>query len=194
MKVFENVFAYVWGKAFADCSNTYLLKFDTDVIVIDPGRLKAYHNLLGLMRRDGFQPRNVEIVVNTHLHLDHFEANVMFKRHGSLLAFFDESRSPDLSVYELCDYGIEVIHAPGHSADSVVLYLPEQEAAITGDLIFENGIPGRTDLPSGDARMMIKSLMRVQSLDAKYILPGHGRLMEGREGIRLLFDKAIILV
>ena len=74
------------------------------------------------------------------------------------------------------------------------IYIPEYEAVICGDLIFENGVPGRTDLYDSNKRYMKRSLELIQSYDSKYLFPGHGRLVEGREGIRVLFDKAILIL
>ncbi len=194
MKLFECVFAYVWGKAFRDTSNSYLIVAE-DIILVDPGRYKSFANLYGLMRNDGFRTDRVDIVLNTHLHLDHCESNRLFCRHGALQSFYRWKRLPDVELSEVADRnGFEVIHTPGHSPDSVTIYLPESEAVISGDLIFENGIPGRTDLPESDARTMISSLELVQSYEPKYVLPGHGRIVEGREGIAALFDKAIAIL
>ena len=44
----------------------------------------------------------------------------------------------------------------------------------SGDTIFNNGI-GRTDLPTGDAIEMKKSIQKILSLPYKtVVLPGHG--------------------
>ncbi len=197
MKLFDKVYAYIWGKAFRDVSNTYILKGEISVI-IDPGRYKSYTNLFGLMRNDKIDVREIEIVLNTHMHLDHCESNSMFLRKGALLSFHEKElvdTKPDIKPSSLeKDLNVEIIHTPGHSPGSITIYIPEYEAAITGDLIFENGIPGRYDLRGGNKKDLIKSLEIVQSYEPRYILPGHGRIMEGRNGINALFDKAITLL
>ena len=196
MKLFEGVYAYVWGKAFSDVSNTYIIK-DRITVLIDPGRYKSFTNLYGLMKNDGIEIKDIEIVVNTHTHLDHCESISMFKRHGALLSFHRKENvfiKPDISINEVAsEIGVEIIHTPGHSPGSITIYLPKYEAAISGDLIFENGSPGRVDFVGGNKKDMIRSLELIQSYEPRYILPGHGRIFEGKEGIRALFDKAIAI-
>ncbi len=195
MKVFEGIYAYVWGTAFRDVSNAYVLKRE-NIILIDPGRYKSFANLFGLMRNDGMSVRNVDIVLNTHLHLDHCESNSMFKRYGALMSFYGKKEmKPDISPFELAKmYDFEIIHTPGHTPDSITIYLPEHEIAICGDLIFENGLPGRTDLYDSNKEDMQKSLEIVQSYEPKYLFPGHGRVVEGRSGIKALFEKALVIL
>lgn len=195
MKVFDDVYAYVWGSAFRDVSSSFILKREK-LILIDPGRYKSFTNLFGLMNNDGIDIKSIDVVLNTHLHLDHCESNTMFKRHGALISFFPvENREADIDLYELARANdIEVLHTPGHSPDSITLYIPECEIAVCGDLIFENGLPGRTDFYNSNRKDMIRSLELVQSYEPKYLFPGHGRLVRGREGIKALFDKALAVL
>ena len=75
-----------------------------------------------------------------------------------------------------------VSHAPGHTEGSVTFRLPglqdsdrEVDVLFSGDLLFAGSI-GRSDLPGGDARAMLKSLKRVALPlpDDTIVLPGHG--------------------
>ncbi len=198
MKLFDRVFAYTWGVAFSDSSNSYIIR-DEETVIVDPGTFKSYTNLIGLMRNDGIE--NVDIVLNTHLHKDHCESNEMFLRKGAILGFDEQdlavsiySYKSDLKLGSILNIGkidIEILKTPGHSPGSLTYYLPDYAAAITGDLIFENGIPGRFDLYGCDKRRLIKSLERVRDLELEYILPGHLRIINGKRGINLLFEKAI---
>ncbi|RLI84036.1 MBL fold metallo-hydrolase [Archaeoglobales archaeon] len=205
MKMFEGLYAYVWGTAFLDSSNSYIIKDDVSVI-IDPGCYKSFTNLFGLMKNDKIEVSDIDVVFNTHLHKDHCESNPIFLKKGALLAFHELERdftcysfTPDLPVsnlkyYNTGRYNLELIHTPGHTPGSISVYIEEFGTAITGDLIFENGIPGRTDLYGGNTRSILKSLEKIQSLDPDYILPGHGRILSGRSGIRELFEKAIQII
>jgi len=69
---------------------------------------------------------------------------------------------------------IEVQHAPGHTAGSTI-FVVNSEILISGDVLFEGSI-GRTDLPTGSAREMRKTLKNlILPLDDELIvLPGHG--------------------
>ncbi len=70
---------------------------------------------------------------------------------------------------------VQAIHTPGHSPGSTCYYIKELNTIFTGDLIFK-GTVGRTDLPGGSSREMIKSLKKIILLipSETRILPGHG--------------------
>lgn len=103
-----------------------------------------------------------------------------------LLGGHHEFAEPD-DVRELADgsalqlAGIELVvdHVPGHTPGSVVFRCDgaAQGPAMmfSGDLLFAGSI-GRTDLPGGDHRAMLRSLaMTVLPLDDDVVvLPGHG--------------------
>jgi hydroxyacylglutathione hydrolase len=52
---------------------------------------------------------------------------------------------------------LHVLHCPGHSPGSVVLVSPEQRFAIVGDVLFQGSV-GRSDLPGGDGKALIRSI------------------------------------
>jgi len=86
----------------------------------------------------------------------------------------------DGGTLALAGLEITVDHAPGHTRGSVLFRLPgdsPQEAAtvLSGDVLFAGSI-GRTDLPGGDYRSMLRSLAtKVLPLpDDTLVLPGHG--------------------
>ena len=199
MLIFDKLYGYVWGPAFRDVSNTYLIRDETTVI-IDPGCYKSFTNLFGLMKNDGIEIQDVDLIVNTHLHKDHCESNPMFMRRGALLTFHELEKDftaynykADLKLenFNTGSLDVEVVHIPGHTPGSIAIHLPDYEAIICGDLIFENGLPGRTDIYGGNKKDMIKSIEKVKGYEPKYIMPGHGRIVEGKRGISSLFDKAL---
>ena len=73
---------------------------------------------------------------------------------------------------------INVRHTPGHSPGSVLYYLPEQQWAISGDVVFHGSI-GRTDFPSCSHDRLLQSIREeVLTLpDATVLHPGHGGRM-----------------
>ncbi|MDN5763907.1 MAG: MBL fold metallo-hydrolase [Microlunatus sp.] len=92
----------------------------------------------------------------------------------------------DGSVLEIAGVRLDAIHAPGHTAGSVMYradYPPRELAAgsgidqvvWSGDVLFAGSI-GRTDLPGGDHAQMLTSLRtKVLPLpDTAAVLPGHG--------------------
>jgi hydroxyacylglutathione hydrolase len=69
-----------------------------------------------------------------------------------------------------------VLHAPGHSPGSVVLFNDENRFALMGDVLFQGSV-GRTDFPYGSHDTLMTSIKeKVLPLgDDVAFLPGHGR-------------------
>jgi glyoxylase-like metal-dependent hydrolase (beta-lactamase superfamily II) len=80
----------------------------------------------------------------------------------------------DLSTFEIAGMQITSIFAPGHTKGSVI-FTVENQQLISGDVLFAGSI-GRTDLPTGSATQMRKTLRdRILTLpDGLNVLPGHG--------------------
>jgi glyoxylase-like metal-dependent hydrolase (beta-lactamase superfamily II) len=87
---------------------------------------------------------------------------------------------------ELAGLRVDVVHAPGHTAGSVMFALPGvpdgaaagedlSSTLLTGDVLFAGSI-GRTDLPGGDFAAMQWSLRErvLPQPDDVLVLPGHG--------------------
>lgn len=80
----------------------------------------------------------------------------------------------DFSTFEVAGMKITSIFAPGHTKGSVIFTVDEKQL-ISGDVLFAGSI-GRTDLPTGSASQMRKTLRdRILTLpDSLNVLPGHG--------------------
>lgn len=76
---------------------------------------------------------------------------------------------------DLLGMQMEIRHVPGHCPGNVLVYIPSEQAALVGDVIFAGSV-GRYDLPGGDFAVLQKSIRtEVYSLpDATTIYPGHG--------------------
>lgn len=87
---------------------------------------------------------------------------------------------------------LEVIHTPGHTDGSSILYEREYNILITGDTLFSDCY-GRTDLKSGSQNDMKKSLNKIFNRfnsDA-LIFPGHGAsslLGDAKKKVELIVD------
>lgn len=180
-------------------NNTYLLTdSDQHAAVIDPPL--GSEKLAEILNERGLK---LEYILLTHAHFDHLAgintlaetceippkvflhpADLPLWRNRGLAGTFGIDLilpiEPDtvLSSQEVIDFHghrIEVHHAPGHSPGHVIFYLPQQNCAVCGDVIFKNGI-GRTDLPGEDYATLINSIQtRVFTLPAETLLyPGHG--------------------
>ena len=70
---------------------------------------------------------------------------------------------------------LNVITTPGHTVGSVCYYIKDMGMLFTGDTLF-NGSIGRSDMPGGNGRQLMYSIMnRLMTLpgDTK-VYPGHG--------------------
>lgn len=81
----------------------------------------------------------------------------------------------DFTTFEVAGLQIESMAAPGHTKGSM-MFTVNDEQLISGDVLFAGSI-GRTDLPTGSASDMRKTLKdRVLTLkDHLNVLPGHGQ-------------------
>lgn len=100
---------------------------------------------------------------------------------GSAKFYFDNYFVKNDNVdYELNDgeqldnYGLKIIHTPGHSPGSVCFYSKENSVVFTGDTMFKGGM-GRTDFPEGNYPQLLESLEKLKALPKETLVyPGHG--------------------
>jgi glyoxylase-like metal-dependent hydrolase (beta-lactamase superfamily II) len=147
----------------------------------------------------------VELIGNSHGHIDHIYDNAPLKRaSGASIAIHadDAYRLSGENVYgfevepsqadRLLHEGeqlrvgeliFDVLHTPGHTEGSVCLYEERHGLLLSGDVLFR-GSYGRTDLRGGDDQAMVDSLRRIASElpPETRVLPGHGpETMLGKE-------------
>ncbi|WP_181684589.1 MBL fold metallo-hydrolase [Halorhabdus salina] len=158
-------------------SNTFLVQGDRTVL-IDTG------NGFDLVDAVSSHTDELDTVVLTHTHPDHI---------GNLASItdafdvdvwgFDSSVSgvdrelADEATITIGDHEYTVLHTPGHKDDHVCLYGADPGILFAGDLVFENGGFGRTDLEEGDRNLLIESINRVLdavSEDLGQLHVGHG--------------------
>jgi glyoxylase-like metal-dependent hydrolase (beta-lactamase superfamily II) len=60
---------------------------------------------------------------------------------------------------------------PSHTAEDLVVYLPQQKILFAGDLVFRNRIPF---VGQANSRHWIESLQELLKFDALWVVPGHG--------------------
>lgn len=182
--------------------NTYLLYDDTGAsAIIDPGM----YNTAEEMEVIAFINDNnlhLELLLNTHCHIDHVLGNKLIYDTYELLPNFNEkeiplyaeiqSYAPQMGIrYEVSpisetflpesgsigfgNQSLELIFAPGHSPGHLCFYNKDQGFLIGGDVLFKGSI-GRTDLPGGDHDLLIQSIAKnIYTLpDETIVYPGHG--------------------
>jgi cyclase len=70
---------------------------------------------------------------------------------------------------------------PGHSEDSICIYLPDERLLFTGDTVSTATVPAIAD---GDSRILERSLRELLNLNIEILVPGHGPLLTGERQIR----------
>jgi hydroxyacylglutathione hydrolase len=168
-----------------------------EAVVVDPG-----DNIPEILARLAKHKFILKQILITHAHIDHVGGAVKLKkatgapivlneRDVSLLRMMDlqagwlgvptpEVAEPDLSADDGLRVGLasapaEVLCTPGHTPGSISLYMPAEKLLLAGDTLFAGSI-GRTDLPGGDSRQILRSLRdRLLVLpDSTRVIPGHG--------------------
>jgi glyoxylase-like metal-dependent hydrolase (beta-lactamase superfamily II) len=196
--------------------NSYLFAGDVPTL-IDPGMVvdelnePCLERLLSSIRKDGFRPEDIKLIILTHSHPDHAGAaqNIIemssarlglhqledeFSRTiGAQLARLFGVRSaeikPDFFLKEGelhlgkgSEIRLTILHTPGHSPGSISLYWPQGKALISGDVVFDMSV-GRVDIPGGDGRLLKESIEKLSKLDVEYLLPGHMGIVAGKKKV-----------
>ena len=209
MKLTENVFSYP-ETGMMDC-NTYVIKDDITVL-IDPGLDRYLPGLIQTMAEDGINAGDIDFIVNTHLHLDHYWACDELKQisGAKILMHPLQKESYEITVEgvsrvfgmdpihikedEMLDETLktgklefEMINAPGHSPDSMCFYCKDQGVIICGDVVFA-GNTGRVDFPGGSGAQLKESIEGLSKLDIEYLLPGHMGIVSGADRVISNFE------
>lgn len=196
-------------------SNTYVIKGKTMTVLIDPGFSQYLPNLTQALKKDGIELKDINVITNTHLHVDHCWANEDLKKqsgakilshplHKKYYQFsaVETSRFFGLEVVEFKEDGLlgdkldiggvelEFIPSPGHSPDSVCFYCREGKFLVCGDVIFA-GNTGRVDLPGGNADQLKQSIRQLSKLEFEYLLPGHIDIVSGAQKVKDNFEFVI---
>ena len=75
----------------------------------------------------------------------------------------------------LGETAFQILHTPGHTQGSISLWIPSENKLVAGDTLFRDSI-GRTDLPGGDSRQILRSIhTKLLTLpETAVVIPGHG--------------------
>ena len=168
-----------------------------EAMVIDPG--DNIDQILKILARHAL---NVKAIVITHAHIDHIGGAAKLKavtgapvymnqndqelydhldvQAGWLGMATPEKTSIDVDSREgdslqLGDAEFQILETPGHTQGSISLWIPTENKLVAGDTLFRDSI-GRTDLPGGDGRQILRSIhSKLMPLpEDAMVIPGHG--------------------
>ena len=202
MKLLDHLYGYPWESMVENNCNTYLIDGKVPTL-IDPGHHHLFPKLQDAMAADGFQAADIQLVIATHAHPDHFEAVQNFLNLNTRIALHPEAEQfiemhgehffrilgKNLPPYrvdfhlvegelEVGEHRLQVIETPGHAPGSLCIYWPAAKALFSGDVIFSQSL-GRTDLPGGNGAQLKEAIDRLAELDVNLLLPGHGPEVRG---------------
>lgn len=109
-------------------------------------------------------------------HLEMFES--MGPGSGAYFnAYYVKNDSADVLLNDndvLSEFGLKVIHTPGHSPGSICLYSENDSIIFSGDTLFKDGL-GRTDFVGGNYDTLMSSIKKLMLLPKETaVYPGHG--------------------
>ena len=97
MKLTNSVYCYPWTSFYENNANSYYFG-GTIKALIDPGHNFGFESLLDRMKEDGISLEDVEVVIFTHSHPDHFESVGKWIHHaGEYRNFFCRQVQKDYS-------------------------------------------------------------------------------------------------
>jgi hydroxyacylglutathione hydrolase len=168
-----------------------------EAMVVDPG--DNIPQILAILARHKL---TLKQIVVTHGHIDHVGGAVQLRRATSAPILMNQNDLPQLRMMDVqagwlgieppevappdasaedgmsagvAGHSARVIHTPGHTQGSICLHFADENLLLAGDTLFAGSI-GRTDLPGGDGRQIIRSIHeRLLALpESTRVIPGHG--------------------
>ena len=188
-------------------SSSYLILGEKLKALIDSGISQHFNFLTKDLKDIGVDTRSLNMIINTHEHVDHFGANRYLQERVPILAHRyaatkivsadDEvmlcrahGEDPtgyqvnmwleNLNVLDLGDWFLKVLHTPGHTSGSLCIYEPRRKVLISGDTVFARGTISDIS-SSGSYGEYINSLARLNTMKIDLLLPGHGAISEDVE-------------
>ncbi|GAA1924170.1 MBL fold metallo-hydrolase [Microbacterium aoyamense] len=175
------------GPMTLDGTNSLVIRApgNETAVVVDPGPDDAHiETLLAL--------GPVDLILLTHHHIDHTESAARFSTlTGAPVRAADPALcidGPPLADGELIVAGgtrIEIVATPGHTADSVSLFLPDDtalETERTGSMITGDTILGRGTTiiaqPDGSLADYLRSLDHLAAFGPVAVAPAHGPMLD----------------
>ena len=158
-------------------SNVFFVDGDRRVVV-DTG---ANFDVVSRIEQRG----GIDAVVMTHTHPDHVGNLESVKSTFDVQAWGFDTDQPridepiaDEETVRIGDHDYVALHTPGHKNDHLCFYSEDAGVLFAGDLVFQNGSFGRTDLEEGDHDALVASIDRVEDRidhDLQEMHVGHGQ-------------------
>jgi glyoxylase-like metal-dependent hydrolase (beta-lactamase superfamily II) len=188
--MFGKIGEKIWKFTGSDKSNVYLIDGDKKILIDAGNRTDRDHLKMFMGKAVDFD--KVDVVIFTHLHLDHsgnFDLFPNAEFYASAEEIEDFKKDPEGAVLDSVVaeklgsielkplpeelFGLHVMPTPGHTRGSVCLWFEEEKAFFTGDTFFGTKRHGRVDLPTSAPDVMGDTMMKIVEIPYKLLCPGH---------------------
>ncbi len=187
--------------------HSYLIRASFRNVLIDSGLDKNFLSLQVQLFSLGLKVKDIDLIINTHEHLDHIGSNRYFQESSFIAAhrlaatkitlgdhYVTLYHSRDLNevplhvhlwlenrfLFDLGSHQLEVIHTPGHTSGSICIYESTTRVLFSGDTVFAGGtLPYIAE--SGSVGDYINSILRLGARKISRIYPGHGEISKDPE-------------
>jgi glyoxylase-like metal-dependent hydrolase (beta-lactamase superfamily II) len=168
-----------------------------EAMVVDPG-----DNIPQILAFLANHKLTLKQIVVTHGHIDHIGGAARLKKATGAPVLLNQNDLPQLEIMDqqaawlgvtppeivqpdfsaeegmvvgVAGHSAQVLYTPGHTQGSICLHFAPENLLLAGDTLFAGSI-GRTDLPGGDSKLILRSLHdRLLTLpDETHVIPGHG--------------------
>lgn len=171
---------------------TALVVFGRDTIgVIDTGYENTPNDyIFPLVRDNGREISDINLIVNTHRDGDHIMGNKIIKEKtdAKIAAHNLELEAiPDVDVtlndgdsVKIGNRLFMIIHTPGHRPGAICLYDEKDKLLITGDSVCGS----REDLIRMEKKIYINSLQRLLKVDSDFMIMSHPFMPAGKNVLK----------
>ncbi|EDZ62167.1 MBL fold metallo-hydrolase [Sulfurimonas gotlandica] len=185
--------------------NSCFVNMGTSYLVIDSGPTYLYAKQAYSKMKE-IKDLPISYVINTHTHDDHYLGNSFYNEIGVDIVGSNEFENetklektrmqmniledaysgtkqvfPNILVenktisIDAKEINIESVNKKAHTKSDLLIYIPEFSTIFVGDLVFNERIPSIRD---GNLKNWIEALDKIKSMDVKYIIGGHGKIVD----------------
>lgn len=188
VKVLVEGYAKELENGWSACSTSVLIKSGDNLIVFDPGCNRE--KLLGALKKEKLEPKDIDFVVLSHNHLDH----------SSLVGIFENAKiiSSEGLIYDgdlmteiednVLGESVSIIETPGHCSEHISLVVDTErgKCVLAGDVFWWSegeeqvvNVDKEDDSHPAELNMdeLKKSRRKLLEL-GDWIIPGHGGIVE----------------
>ncbi len=172
-----------------------LIKSDKNILV-DTGYFGDEEALIEALAKENLSPEKIDIVILTHMHLDHVVNTYLFKDskiycklRKNYIGQYHVPKEKSLYRFELKDgtelaKDVSILLTPGHTEDhmSVLVKTETGNVVVAGDAIASEDLVDTSKKPALAADFDDFDISRKKILAiADYIIPGHGDMFEAKK-------------